>query len=214
MESEIELLNIPKNQQPGQFFNLNDYAKTRFLFDMLYSIRKKCKLSPEYIILVMDEYSSSVISQFCNIFDLMEAGNIYQIEKLTALRKRYPMSDAIYLVQPSSEAVDQIIKDFPVEDEFSYDKYGQIHLCFLTPVPKEDLLRMSKELKLVNKIQTLLEVNVDFKVWQDNIFKIPVKIHDMNNIIDPDNSKGLVEELSHKLYTLCSVMNEKPFIQY
>jgi hypothetical protein len=36
----------------------------------------------------------------------------------------------------------------------------------------------------------------------------------MNKVIDPDSSEDLIEELSHKLYTLCSVMNEKPFIQY
>ncbi len=85
------------------------------------SIRKKCKFSPEYVILVMDDYSASLISKFCTMFDLMEAGNVYQTERLTKERKRYPMSDAIYLVQPTHESINKIILDFPLEDKLSYD---------------------------------------------------------------------------------------------
>ena len=30
-----------------------------------------------------------------------------------------------------------VVQDFPEEDEFSYDIYGDVHLCFLTTVPDE-----------------------------------------------------------------------------
>ncbi len=76
---------------------------------MLLKIRAKCKLSPDYVVLVMDDYSAKLISNYCNVFDLMEAGNIYQIEKLSLERKRYPMSDAIYLVQPLQASINNII---------------------------------------------------------------------------------------------------------
>ena len=82
-------------------FNINDYARSRVLFDMLQKVKTRCKESPEYIILVFDDYSAKLISNFCTMFDLMEAGNIYQIEKLNKARKRYPMSDVIYFVQPT-----------------------------------------------------------------------------------------------------------------
>lgn len=51
--------------------------------------------------MVLDDVSAKMISEFCTTFDLMEAGNIYQLEKLEKSRKRYPMSDVIYLVHPS-----------------------------------------------------------------------------------------------------------------
>jgi hypothetical protein len=51
--------------------------------------------------MVLDDFAAKTISNYCNTFELMEAGNIYQIERLTLARKRYPMSDVIYLVQPS-----------------------------------------------------------------------------------------------------------------
>jgi len=133
-KSSIELLNLPKKASQNNFFNLNDYAKSRILYDLLLSVKRKCKLSPEYIILVMDEYTSRLISNFCSMFDLMEVGNIYQVEKLELHRKRYPMSDAIYLVQPSFTSVTKILEDFPKDDEIPYDQYGAIHLCFLTTI--------------------------------------------------------------------------------
>ena len=82
--------------------------------------------------MVLDDMATKLISNFCSMFDLMEAGNIYQIEKLMLSRKRYPMSDVVYLVQPTSSAISKILEDFPEKDEFSYDHYGSVHLCFLT----------------------------------------------------------------------------------
>ena len=156
-----------------------------------------------------------MISNFCTMFDLMEAGNIYQIEKLMLKRKRYPMSDVVYLVQPTHAAITRIIEDFPEQDEYSFDHYGSVHLCFLTQI-SDDLMKMLSGChKLVNKVRTFVEVNLDFKVWQDNVFKVPIKIKSLPAIVNQDKtSPSLVEQLAQKLYTICSVMGEKPFIQY
>lgn len=127
--------------------------------------------------MVLDDFAAKTISNYCTTFELMEAGNIYQIEKLTLARKRYPMSDVIYLVQPSQASIQKIIEDFPEEDELSYDQYGSVHLCFLTAVPDDLLQSLAKgSAKLVKKVRTILEVNLDFKVWQDNIFKFPTNV--------------------------------------
>lgn len=75
------------------------------------------------------------------------------------------MSDVVYLVQPTAGSVQRIIADFPEEEEFGYDHYGSVHLCFLTQVPDDLLSLIAKCPKLVNKVRTLLEVNLDFKVW-------------------------------------------------
>ena len=61
----------------------------------------------------MDEMAAKIISDFCTLFDLMEAGNVYQLEKLELKRKRYPMSDAIYLVYPSKDNIEAILEDYP-----------------------------------------------------------------------------------------------------
>jgi hypothetical protein len=58
----------------------------------------RCRESRDYLILVIDDIATKTISNYCTTFELMQAANIYQIEKLSLARKRYPMSDAIYLV--------------------------------------------------------------------------------------------------------------------
>ena len=93
-----------------------------------------CKESPNYVIMVLDDVSAKMISEFCTTFDLMEAGNIYQLEKLHINRKRYPMSDVIYLVHPSKANIERIVEDFMDSDLYDYDHYGSVHLCFLTQV--------------------------------------------------------------------------------
>ena len=119
-ENSIELLQRrPRKPDPTSFFNLSDYAKSRILYDMLDKV--KPKESPDYVILVLDDHAAKLISTFCSMFDLMEHGNVYQVEKLNMKRKRYPMSDCIYLVQPTNASIERIVNDFLEEDELDYD---------------------------------------------------------------------------------------------
>jgi hypothetical protein len=90
--------------------------------------------------------------------------------------------------------VDRIVADFPAVDEIPYDHYGTVHLCFLTQVPDACLQTLAKCQKLANKVRTLVEVNLDFKVWQDNIFKVPCKLKQMTQLLNQDKtSASLVE---------------------
>lgn len=72
-----------QKKSESDFFNLNDYARSRILFDMLQlKVLPNCRESPNYVIMVLDDVAAKMISEFCTTFDLMEAGNIYQLEKL------------------------------------------------------------------------------------------------------------------------------------
>jgi hypothetical protein len=104
------------------------------------------------------------------------------------------------------------LDDFPEQDPLSYDHYGSVHLCFLTQITTQLMERLCTSNKLANKVRTFVEINLDFKVWQDNVFKITTKTKQLSNLLSP--SASLVETLSQKLFTICSVMAEKPYIQY
>jgi hypothetical protein len=163
--------------------------------------------------MVLDDSATKLISNFCTMFDLMESGNVYHTEKLELSRKRYPMSDVVYMVTPTQTTIDFILKDYPEQDSFDYDHYGSVHLCFLTQVPPSLFSQLTACLKLVKKVRTFVEVNLDFKVWQDNVFKVPTKIKQLTKLVNQDKTPAaLVENLSQKLYTICSVMGEKPYI--
>lgn len=83
------ILSVPRPNK-SQLINIKEYARSRLLKDMLSTVKNKCRLSPDYILLVVDDYTSKLLCNFCDYFDLMENGCIYQIEKLDLLRKRYP----------------------------------------------------------------------------------------------------------------------------
>lgn len=143
---------------------------------MIEKVKNTAKMSPDYLILVLDERSEKIISNFCTCFDLMQYGNIYQMELLHKKRKRYPMSDVLYFLQPTKKSIDILLSDFPEEDEFDFDQYGIVHLCFTSAVPRPLFDRLTKCSKLISKLRTFLEINVNYVVWQENIFKTPLKI--------------------------------------
>jgi hypothetical protein len=89
MEKDNILMSHPR-QNKTSLINIKEFARSRLLHDMLYTAKNKCRLSPDYIILVVDDYTSKLLSNFSDYFDLMENGNIYQIERLDLGRKRYP----------------------------------------------------------------------------------------------------------------------------
>mmetsp|Transcript_28850 Transcript_28850/g.43570 ORF Transcript_28850/g.43570 Transcript_28850/m.43570 type:complete len:115 (+) Transcript_28850:1-345(+) len=106
-------------------FSLREQGRHRLLIETFSQIKtKKAKLSPEYIILVVDRRSASLVSSFCTHLDLVKHCGIYQIEKLETQRKRYPQSDAIYLLDPNdAESIQSLTKDFLPDDEdpINYD---------------------------------------------------------------------------------------------
>jgi hypothetical protein len=57
--------------------------------------------------------------------------------------------------------------------------------------------------QLVEKISTLLEVNVNFNVYADNVFQTTIK-----------NNSTAIDEEARQVVSLCSVMHEKPYVQY
>jgi len=73
-------------------------------------------------------------------FDLI-TNKIYQVEDLNLGRKRYPMSDALYMIEPSKKSISKVLEDFPEQDKLDYDQYGSIHIAFSSPV-SQDLMKM------------------------------------------------------------------------
>lgn len=85
---------------------------------------KKAKLSPKYLILVVDDNCAHIISQLLKPYELIQVANIYQIEKLNKKNKRYPDSDVIFFIEPSQpESLKLLLDNFlpDEEDEFDYD---------------------------------------------------------------------------------------------
>ena len=80
---------------------------------MIAKVKENCTLSPDYTILVLDTFTARLFSKLqISFYELYRYG-IYQVEDLKKRRKRYPMSDAIYFIEPSRMSIDRVIADFP-----------------------------------------------------------------------------------------------------
>ena len=89
----------------SEFVDLRSMATKRLTVDMLGKLLQNCTLSPEYVILVLDKFTASLLNNLELDFYELYKRNIYQIEDLDKKRKRYPMSDVIYFVHPAPESV-------------------------------------------------------------------------------------------------------------
>jgi hypothetical protein len=63
------------------------------------------------------------------------------------------------------------LADFKDEgDQFDYDQYGMVHLAFCSAVPDSLMAELFKSQKLINKVVSFIEINMDFSVITDNAF--------------------------------------------
>ena len=173
---------------------------------MFQHCKERAALSKKYLILVCDKKCARLLNQLCITPIQLIRNHVYQIEDLTKLRKRYPLSDAIYFIAP--ESIDLVLKDFPAKDDIQYDQYGAVHLCFSSRVSDSDLHRLCKQEKLAERIVSLLDVNCNFSVIEDNIFGVS------SPNVNFSKREDLINLISSQLLAICSTCVEnKPYIQ-
>ena len=124
-EIQLDLPSEAQNQQKfassSELFSLRHAAQDRIIHQMIAKVKDNCTLSPSYTILILDSFTAKLFSKLqINFYELYKYG-IYQVEDLGKQRKRYPMSDAIYFIEPSRKSIDRIIGDFPEYDNIPYD---------------------------------------------------------------------------------------------
>lgn len=88
---------------------MKSLANSRILFEMIDTVKQNCIYSSDYLILVLDDYTLKLISQYVSMYELMQQG-VYHVERLCKKRKWYPRSDAIYFISPDS--LQLFINDF------------------------------------------------------------------------------------------------------
>jgi hypothetical protein len=105
---------------------MRDIVQRKFLEDVIGSVSNK---SLGWMILVLDETATRVISSALTMYDIMEK-KITIVEQLKKPRQPFPEMDVIYLVTPSQDSIERITKDFIT----TKPKYGNVHIFFLTEV--------------------------------------------------------------------------------
>ena len=111
-------------------------------------------------------------------------------------------------------------------------QYGAAHLCFTSKVSEEFMTKLWKEHgpAFVPRVSSFMEVNLDFYFFNDNVFHLGRNdLLPMFRMVTEGDSGGmskskntsknptvdmLITEMSNRLFTVCAIYNENPYIQY
>lgn len=157
--------NLLKNQLQ-ESFSLKATCKAK-IKSVFFELRQNNPNIPYYL-LVLDEVSLRIVSSSLKMMELMET-SITAIEKLELKRKRFPETNAIYLLTPTTKSIDLLIEDFQIS---SSPQYAKVHVFFTNRVPKDLMKKIAENQDLLNRIKTFKEIYLDFLSVEDNIFNL------------------------------------------
>ena len=194
-------------QQP----NLKNKAISRITLDMIETVKQKDQETP-FIILVVDEYTTKLLSFYLTMSDILNRG-IFNLENLHLKRKSYPNYSVIYFVSPCKESIEAIVNDFKVRND---PTYGNVHIYFSSRVLDTYLSMLANE-NLAYKIKSIKELNVSF-FSKNNLydFRIPnsMQIFALQGNNFNKQRRIFLNKLKDDLMTVIVSMKEFPYIQY
>lgn len=166
-------------------------------------------LGSGWLVLVMDDQATRVISSALTMYDIMEQ-RVTLVEKLARQRQPFREMEVVYIVAPSQDSIEKILADFPSEAKA---KYGAVHLFFLETIGNDVLHSIQSNGTLCSRIKSFKEINMNFVSAESNAFHL-----DMPDTLSrfhgnaPDSTCPRV--IARKLATLAITLNEYPTIRY
>ncbi|PWA02825.1 hypothetical protein BB558_001008 [Smittium angustum] len=165
-------------------------------------------------ILVLDEKSLKMIDKVAALFEVLDL-DVKRIELLSRSRKTSKKTEAIYMVSPTVENVDQIVLDFTKTGHHGIrgNMYKCAHLMFTGEIPKEvkNKLRKSSIEKFIKSLKVL---NVNFEPIESNVFLTPVITNQQEKYLGLETTNKNITEIGKQIIKVCQVLGEKPKIRY
>ncbi|ESK97828.1 snare binding protein sec1 [Moniliophthora roreri MCA 2997] len=169
-------------------------------------------------ILVVDEHSQKILGSVLKQFDILEE-NVTQIESISNYRDPQPEFEALYLLMPTSQNVDRIIRDFGGEGP----QYAGAHLFFIEGL-SEPLFQRLTASSAEPYLRGLKELFLNFRASEAQTFSLDLPEH-FFSIYSPPRSenaytqaRGRLEEdlqfASKLISNVCITLNEFPYIRY
>ncbi|KAJ7117604.1 Sec1-like snare protein [Mycena epipterygia] len=168
-------------------------------------------------ILVVDEHSQKLLGSVLKQFDILEE-NVTLIESITNFRDPQPEFEALYLLMPTSQNVERVIKDFS-----NSRQYAAAHLFFIDGLEERLFERLASS-AAEPYLRAVKELFVNFWAAEAQTFSLQAP-ELFFGIYSPPRSDSQVkaardrleEELrfaSKIIANVCITLNEFPFIRY
>ncbi|KAF7770373.1 hypothetical protein Agabi119p4_6347 [Agaricus bisporus var. burnettii] len=169
-------------------------------------------------ILVVDEFSQKLLSSVLKQFDILEE-NVTLIESITNNRDPQPDYEAMYLLMPTNQNVDRIIRDFSGNTK----QYAAGHLFFVEGLAEPLFQRLTSS-AVVPHLQVLKELFINFWATEAQTFTIDEPSFFFSMYSPPRHESSarlardrLLEDMrftSKMITNVCVTLNEFPYIRY
>ena len=189
--------------------SLKTLANSRITVDLLESSILECQKTCPFTILVVDNYSSKVLSSYLTMSDLLNKG-IFTVELITNKRNRFPNYGVIYFISPTSKSIDCLIEDF---SNIKRPTYNRIYLFFTHRLPEELMDKLVTE-GIVKRTVLFKELNLSFFTKEDVLFDFGFQSGLKIFSCSEDKEEKLLQSLCDRLFTVLTTLNIHPYIQY
>lgn len=168
-------------------------------------------------ILVVDEHSQQLLGSVLKQFDILSE-NVTLIESISNRRELQPEFEAIYMLMPTTQNVDRIIRDFSQRQQ-----YAAAHLFFIEGLPEPLFERLTTS-PAEPYLKALKELFINFSVLEAQTWSLQMPELFFSGYSPPRNDSyyrgarvRLMEDLqfaSKMIANVCITLNENPYIRY
>ncbi|KAJ3037937.1 Syntaxin-binding protein 2 [Rhizophlyctis rosea] len=198
--------------------SLKQLVKNRILVDTIRAVQ-----AGKWKILVVDQRSLLLLQSTCELNEMTEA-NIMFVEDIQRTRQPYPDKEALYLITPTREAIDALIKDFsgrvPGAGKNSANKsgvmYAAAHIFCIAALP-DPLFDRLKASPASSYIRALKELNIDFTPFESQVFQLKDAQYAPMTLQRAPTLQHLDVELdgiADQMISIFSTLSDVPHIRY
>ncbi|XP_025899620.1 syntaxin-binding protein 3 isoform X2 [Nothoprocta perdicaria] len=171
-----------------------------------------CKKEDEWKIIVLDDYTTKLLSLCCKMSDLLGEG-ITVVEDINKNREPAPYMKAVYFITPTKKSVDGLIGDFISK---SSRRYRAAYVYFTDSCP--DHLFNKIKSSCSKSIRRCKEISISFFPSESQVFTLNVP-DAFYRCYSPTMQKtkdkaSVMEVMAEQIVTLCATLDENPGVRY
>ncbi|XP_068808281.1 syntaxin-binding protein 3 isoform X1 [Struthio camelus] len=176
------------------------------------SIFDDCKKEEEWKIIVLDDYTTKLLSLCCKMTDLLAEG-ITVVENIYKNREPVPHMKAIYFITPTKKSVDGLIDDFISK---SSRRYKAAYVYFTDSCPDNLFNKMKSSCS--KSIRRCKEISISFFPYESQVFTLNVPdafYRCYSPTLEKTKDKdSVMEVMAEQIVTLCATLEENPGVRY
>jgi hypothetical protein len=189
--------------------SLKKLTTNRIKNDLIKPILEKIPKN-KIIILILDDYTSKLLSSFLTMSELLNYG-FFTIESIYKHRQPFPKQHVLYFINPNKKSLKYILKDYKNDP-----LYFRNHIFFTEKINENNLKLLVNE-KLLNHCLNCKEFNYSYQIHDKNLFDfgyINNNLKIFNNNLKTNDQFFIINSIVNKLLTVCINLNIFPNIQY